>query len=117
LKTITKRVKASTRLWAISPISGQTVFQPKQEAKIAFIPKFGGDGFPCEIYESRWPSRFFKLVALPSDDSAGNQRPGFTLSTGSGAGIFTLIVRMAVAVSEGLLGVDHNGLGEGGKRV
>jgi hypothetical protein len=74
---------------------------------VAKIPKRGGDGQDVEVYELRAPSRFYKLVALPGENSIGKSQKSFTVSTGSGDQMGELIATMALAVSEGMISVDE----------
>jgi hypothetical protein len=74
---------------------------------VAKIPKRGGDGHDVEVYELRAPTRFYKLVALPGENSIGKLQKSFTVSTGSGDQMGELIATMALAVSEGMISVDE----------
>jgi hypothetical protein len=67
------------------------------------IPKQGSDGRSCKIYEMRCPSRFFKLVAETSSNRKGEPKVAWEMSSGSGDEMGALIVRLALAVSEGML--------------
>lgn len=73
--------------------------------KVAEYPKTAEDGQPCEIYESRLPARFFKLVVLASPNSINDAQPGFALSTGSGDEVGELMVQLAKAVAGGMVGL------------
>lgn len=62
-----------------------------------------GDGNPVEIYESRWPARSFKLIALDSTNSLGELIPGGVLSTGSGDEVGRLMVTLAQEIVRGMV--------------
>lgn len=63
----------------------------------------GSDGQSVEIYDSRWPARFYRLRALPDKNSIGAEVLGFTLSTGSGREMAELMVQLAKAISQGMV--------------
>lgn len=67
----------------------------------------GGDGQDAVICECRLPARFFRLEVLPDKDSLGNDRPGFALSTGSGDEAGRLMVAIAKAAAEGMVGMER----------
>lgn len=82
-------------------------FEHGEWHKVADIPKReGGDGNPSRIYECRMPARFYKLEVLDSTNSVGEPTNGFTLSTGSGEAMGALLVQIALAVRDGMLGWD-----------
>lgn len=66
----------------------------------------GGDGHDVEILETRAPARFYTIRALPSKNSIDEARPGFALGTGSSMG--ELAVKIAEAISEGMLDIDDD---------
>jgi hypothetical protein len=73
---------------------------------VANIPKeSGSDGQDCVIYEERWPARFFTLVVKDTANSVGEIEQGFTMSTGSGDEMGELIAEIAIAISQGMLGL------------
>jgi hypothetical protein len=72
---------------------------------VARFPKTSEDGHEVEIDECRWPSRFFRLRALPTFNSIQESKPGFTLSTGSGDDMGRLLVQVAEAIANGMLGL------------
>jgi hypothetical protein len=76
---------------------------------IAEIPKkpLNGDGQPVKLYEMRLPARFFKLEAVNSATSTGKVKNGFTLTTGSGDEMAKLVGEIALAVSEGMIGLQE----------
>lgn len=84
------------------------VFPHGPWALVASLPKNppDGDGHACEIYECRVPARFFRLVVLPGKNSMGEISPGWAMSTGSGDEAGKLIVQIAKAVTEGMLGLE-----------
>lgn len=77
--------------------------------KVAEFPKTAEDGQPCEIYECRYPARFFKLVALESRNSIDEPKTGFALSTGSGDEVGALMVALATQIAGGMVGLSKNG--------
>lgn len=83
-------------------------FEHGEWHKVAEYPKTTGDGQACEIYECRMPARFFKLVALDSANSIDKPRAGFALSTGSGDGVGTLMVSLAKAIADGMIGPERH---------
>lgn len=62
-----------------------------------------GDGYNVEVHCSAMPARFYKVVALPTPDSCGTERPGFALSTGSGTAMAELAACMAEEIATGML--------------
>lgn len=83
-------------------------FEHGVEHLVADIPKVeGSDGHPCRIYETRMPARFFKLEVLDSENSVGQPMKGFCLSTGSGDDVGRLIVQIALAVRDGMIGLER----------
>ncbi len=82
-------------------------FPHAEDVLVATIPKLpsDGDGQPVTVYESRYPARFFKLVAKPAKNSMGKVNPGFEIGTGSGDEMADLIGTLALAVAEGMVGV------------
>lgn len=68
---------------------------------VATIAAENEDGLAVEVYECRVPAEFYRIVALPSADKSG-----FSLGTGSGAGVDELVARMALAIADGTLGLD-----------
>lgn len=61
----------------------------------------GGDGHDVEVYETRLPARFFRIMAIETRNSVGGFKPGFNLETGSGQE--QLAADIALAISEGML--------------
>lgn len=82
-------------------------FRHGEAHRVAAYPKDpeDGDGQPVEVYETRLPARFYELRALPSTNSVGEPKPGWTLSTGSGDEMGELVAALAVAVTQGMVGV------------
>lgn len=73
---------------------------------VAKYPKEeGGDGQDVEVYESRMPARFFKVVAKASPNSIGKMAEGFSLSTGSGDEMGKWAVETAKKISDGMIGL------------
>lgn len=60
------------------------------------------DGRDVEIYEVRYPARFFKIKVLPTPNSVGEISTGFCLSTGSGCD--RLAFDIAKAAQNGMIG-------------
>lgn len=82
-------------------------FQHMEWALVAELPRnVDSDGYAVRIYESRAPARFFKVEALPHSDLMG-YKPGFTLSTGSGDEAGSLVVAIAIAANDGMLGAER----------
>lgn len=80
-------------------------FQPWTWALVAELPKVpDSDGYDVQIYEMRCPPNFYRLVALPTKDSMGQERAGFAMSTGSGEAMARLIGQIAKAIARGMLG-------------
>ena len=65
-----------------------------------------GYGQNVKMYESRYPSRFYKLVTDGSPDSCGKPVKPFSLSTGSGKEMRDLCAEIAVAISQGMIGIE-----------
>ena len=74
--------------------------------EVARLPKNPptGDGSECVIFECRLPARFYKLEILPGTTSVGERKAGWSITTGSGDEMGELIVRIAKAVTEGMIG-------------
>lgn len=65
----------------------------------------GSDGQPVEVYMTMAPAEFFRVKALPDKAFDGKEIPGFQMGTGSGAA--KLAHDMALAISEGMLGLEE----------
>jgi hypothetical protein len=78
-----------------------------EHAEWTLVAQFAGDGDGqnVEVYESRSPARFWKVVALPTPDSVNEMVEGFALSTGSGSDVGQLAFAIARAIAEGMLGL------------
>lgn len=77
--------------------------------KVAHYKKYpNGDGQPVDVYESRYPARFYKMVALESKNSVGEPLPSWSIGTGSGSDSMRLIAQIAQAVSDGMLNLNHD---------
>lgn len=63
-----------------------------------------GDGFDVQVWECRWPARFFTVVALPTANSVGEMRPGFRLSFGSGQE--RIAAMLAQMIADGMLSAE-----------
>lgn len=73
---------------------------------VAEVPKIGGDGHLVRIHEIRMPARFFKVEVLDSTNSIGEATKGFALTTGSGDDMGRLCVQIALAASQGMIGLE-----------
>ena len=51
------------------------------------------------------PARFYRLRALADVNSVGEPRPAFTLSTGSGDEMGRLMLALARAIANGMVGL------------
>ena len=75
---------------------------------VARYEKESEDGQPVEIDESRLPTRFYRLRALPSTDSCGKAVKPFALTTGSGDDVAHLLVKLAKEITSAMVQiVDH----------
>jgi hypothetical protein len=83
-----------------------------EDTKVATIGK-RDDGQTVEVYECRMPATFFKLKVLPDKDYKGHPLEGYEVSTGSGSEMAELAGRLAVAISEGMIGFNRNRLTDG----
>jgi hypothetical protein len=89
---------------------GPTRYKRGEEHLVARYPAIGGgDGQPVEIYVAAFPARALTIKALEGVNSIGQVVPAFTLQTGSGDEMHHLAVKIAVAVSEGMLGIAEGG--------
>ena len=61
------------------------------------------DGQAVEVDELRMPARFYRLRALPCANSVGTPVRGWTLSTGSGDAMGSLLAWVARSVAQGML--------------
>lgn len=64
-----------------------------------------GDGHEVQVDECRMPARFYRIRALGRNDYRGQYKPGFVLSTGSGA--TKLAATLAEEISRGMLGATE----------
>ena len=78
-------------------------FEHAKDTLVATIPA-DADGYPVNVYESRWPTRFYKVVAMENKNS-GKLRPGFEITTGSGDDMGELAAQIALQLSRGMLGI------------
>jgi hypothetical protein len=84
-------------------------FNHGEDVKIVTLPKAHEDGQDVEIFECRCPAQFYTIRAAATPDRQfehlglcrGN--PAVTISTGSG--MAELAMRIARALSEGMLGI------------
>ncbi len=60
------------------------------------------DGHRVEMYCTALPAMFYKIKALDSKNSVGDEQKGFCLETGSG--VFEWAVTTAKMINEGMLG-------------
>lgn len=63
-----------------------------------------GDGQHAHVYCLAAPSRFYTVVAEAGVNSVGEPKPGFKVSFGSGQA--ELAARIAIAISEGMIGFE-----------
>ena len=84
---------------------GPNNYEHGKETLVARYEKVGGDGLCVEIYVISCPAIFYIVKALPSKNSVGKDNPGFTLSTGSGLGAEELVISIADAITNGMLGL------------
>lgn len=82
-------------------------FERRGEHVVVRIPKddADGDGQPCEIVERRAPARFYTLRVLEDVNSVGDTQPAWEMTTGSGSEMGRLLVSLARAVAEGMIGI------------
>lgn len=80
------------------------VFEHGKDYDVATLQKTNGDGQTCVITESRYPARFFGIRVEAGTNSVGKEQPAYEVSSGSGDDVGKLIVQMAKAISEGMLG-------------
>jgi hypothetical protein len=74
--------------------------------EVAIYPKeSGSDGQDAKVSTWKAPARFYKIEAMPSQNSVGEPVQPFVLQTGSGDEMLDLAHRIAKAVSEGMLGI------------
>jgi len=71
---------------------------------VARYPKSEGDGLDAEIDECRMPAQFYRVRVLDGTNSIGELKTGFTLGTGSGREMAKLVIEIAKAASQGMLG-------------
>lgn len=76
-------------------------YEPTLAAK---FPKVGGDGHDVEVYVQAAPARFYTVKALPGKNSVDEPQAGFEVTTGSGEDIGRLAIKIAEAISEGMIG-------------
>ena len=90
-----------------SDYSPPPVFRHGDWTLVVSLPKDqeDGDGHAVEVYESRCPAAFYRVVALPGVNSIGDEQEGFSLSTGTGQG--RLVKGLADAITQGMIGVDR----------
>lgn len=98
------KVRTSERTVFKSAWCGPDKFEQWVETLVARYGKTGGDGYEVEIYCTAAPARFYKLVALPTPNSANDVRPGFVVTTGSGPEICGLLIQIAHATAQGMIG-------------
>ena len=76
-----------------------------QEVRIAvFEEDHENDGYGVELYCTAAPAKFFTVKALDYRNSVGDEKKGFSLSTGSGQ--FEWAVNAAKMINEGMLSCD-----------
>ena len=76
---------------------------------IAKYPEKDNDGYGVEIYCTPYPAAFFDIVALDSQNSVGDKKKGFTLSTGSGCAKEAKVI--AEMLHTGMLGLSNAAVG------
>lgn len=83
-------------------------FEHGKETLIAQYPKpEPGDGQPVDVYCTAMPARFYRIAALASEDSVGEPKPAFSMSTGSG--MEELSHAIAEAIESGMLSMNRAG--------
>jgi hypothetical protein len=65
---------------------------------VARLDATNEEGQPVEVYETRAPTAFFKVVALPTKN-----KTGYTIATGSSRG--ELAGQIAKDIADGMLGL------------
>lgn len=74
------------------------------EHMVAFFRKSGGDGQSAEVFCTAMPARFYRVAAMVSVDSVGEEKSAFSMSTGSGCA--RLAADVASAIADGMLSLD-----------
>lgn len=70
----------------------------------------GEDGQTTKVYVRSCPAKFYTIVAEEGVTSTGEKIPGFVLATGSGNEMCDLAKRIAKAASEGMIGIEIEGV-------
>jgi hypothetical protein len=88
---------------------GET-FEHGVPMKVAEFPASSEDGQRCVIFETRCPARFFELYVDGSPERkfqyfTVQARPAVIISTGSGDEVGKLLVQVAKAIANGMMGV------------
>lgn len=81
---------------------GPKKYSHGQDILIAEYPKASEDGQPVNVYCNAMPARFYTLKVKESNNSIGEPRASFEVSTGSSQ--VELAASIAEAISEGMLG-------------
>lgn len=84
---------------------GPFKFEHGKDTPIAFYKaEEGSDGMNVEVECCAMPARFYKIRVLPTPNSVGEMKPGFTLTTGSSCA--ELAAQIAEAARDGMLGLE-----------
>ncbi len=85
--------------------AGPSAFEPWEETLVAtFDTRAGGDGQTVQVFCTATPARFYKLKVLPGENSVGTPQGAYEINTGSGQA--ELAVKVAEAISKGMLGFE-----------
>lgn len=84
---------------------GPDKFEYGKWTSVARYPKDGGDGQPAVVECVAMPARFYRVRVAADNNSVGDPKPGYVLSTGSGNDMMTLAIRIAEAAAGGMIGV------------
>lgn len=87
---------------------GPDVLTHAEDIVIARYPK-RGDGHDVEVTCCALPARFYEVRALPTTNSVGESKPGFTLSTGSGSEMAQWAHLTAKLIASGMVGPREPG--------
>ncbi len=82
-------------------------FAHGEDTEVVFLKSGEGeDGQDVRIYDGRMPAAFFTIEALPTQNSVGEWKPAFRISTGSGSEMAELAASLAKAIVEGMISVE-----------
>lgn len=71
-----------------------------------FNKRPNSDGQDAIVYVTALPARFYRVTGLPSTNSIGGEVKPFDISTGSGDEMRLLVLAIAKAASEGMIGIN-----------